>query len=157
MSKARARVFIVEDHPMTARGLKMFLEASGLDVEMAHDLASGLKTAAKSEFDVLLCDLHLPDGSGWDLMTRLRKQKPVRGIAYSAFDEPDYVARSKAAGFLEHVVKGSTPEELVAAIDRAMRVELSPEAAGAGGDGSSKQGLDGEASASTRKPRRKRG
>ena len=143
---------------MTARGLKMFLEASGHDVEMAHDMASGLKTAVKAEFDVLLCDLHLPDGSGWDLMTRLRKQKPVRGIAYSAFDEADYVARSKAAGFLEHVVKGSTPEELVAAIDRALQVELEPVARGAGGDGSSKEGLDGRASAGRpRKTRRKSG
>ena len=137
---------------MTARGLKMFLEASGHQVEMAHDMASGLKAAAQAEFDVLLCDLHLPDGSGWELMTRLRKQKPVRGIAYSAFNESDYVARSKAAGFIDHVVKGSTPEELVAAIERAMRIE--PNAASSAGDGSGGPEAAGDSAARPAKKRR---
>ena len=77
-------VFVVEDHPATARGLKMFLELSGYAVEMASDLKSALKVAQKINFDVLLCDLNLPDGTGWDLMERLRKKGPVNGVAYSA-------------------------------------------------------------------------
>jgi DNA-binding NarL/FixJ family response regulator len=79
---------------------------------------SALKVAQKLNFDVLLCDLNLPDGTGWELMERLRKKGPVDGVAYSAFDEPEHIARSLAAGFAEHVVKGTTPETLVAAIDR---------------------------------------
>lgn len=118
MAKPKLRVFVVEDHPSTARGLKMFLELSGYSVEMAADVRSALKLAEKIEFDVLLCDLGLPDGTGWDLMQRLRKRGPVFGVAYSAFDEPEHIARSKAAGFMEHVVKGTTPETLVAAIGR---------------------------------------
>ena len=96
----------------------MFLELSGYAVDTAADVRSALRFAAKNEFDVLLCDLNLPDGTGWELMERLRKAGPVAGVAYSAFDEPEHIARSKAAGFSEHVVKGTTPETLVAAIDR---------------------------------------
>ena len=118
MPHSKLRVFVVEDHPATARGLKMFLELSGYAVETAADVRSALKMAAKSDFDVLLCDLNLPDGTGWDLMEQLRKKGPVEGVAYSAFDEPEHIARSKAVGFSEHVVKGTTPETLVAAIDR---------------------------------------
>ncbi len=116
-SVPKLRVLVVEDHPMTARGLKVFLEMSGFDVAIAIDIRSALAAADATPFDILLCDLHLPDGTGWDLMKQLRKTRSVRGIAYSAFDEPDQVARSKAAGFLAHVVKGSTPEELVAVIE----------------------------------------
>ncbi|CAN5593739.1 response regulator [soil metagenome] len=105
---------------MTARGIKMFLELSGYEVETANSVRTALKTSASTPFDVLLCDLNLPDGTGWELMKRLRKRPAVRGIAYSAFDEPEHVARSKAAGFIDHIVKGSTPEDLVAAIDRAL-------------------------------------
>ena len=118
MGTAKLCVFIVEDHPATARGLKMFLELSGYAVEIAADVKSALKVAQKLNFDVLLCDLNLPDGTGWELMERLRKKGPVDGVAYSAFDEPEHIARSLAAGFAEHVVKGTTPETLVAAIDR---------------------------------------
>lgn len=124
MKQPKARVFVVEDHPMTARGIKMFLELSGYAVETANTMESALKMAKTATFDVLLCDLNLPDGTGWDLMVRLRKRSAVRGVAYSAFDEQEHVARSKAAGFMEHVVKGATPEELVAAIDRAIRSGL---------------------------------
>lgn len=121
MALRKGRVFVVEDHPATARGLKMFLEVSGYTVEIAHTMRTALATAKSKEFDVMLCDLNLPDGNGWDLMATLTKKKAVRAIAFSAFDEPEHIARSKAAGFLEHVVKGVTPEDLVAAIDRAMR------------------------------------
>jgi DNA-binding NarL/FixJ family response regulator len=121
VTASKLRVFVVEDHPATTRGLKMFLELSGYAVETAADVRSALKVAAKIEFDVLLCDLNLPDGTGWDLMERLCKNRPVAGVAYSAFDEPEHLARSKAAGFAEHVVKGTTPETIVAAIKRVAK------------------------------------
>jgi CheY-like chemotaxis protein len=123
VAASKLRVFVVEDHPATARGLKMFLELSGYSVDMANDVRSALKVAAKIEFDVLLCDLNLPDGTGWDLMQRLSKKRPVAGVAYSAFDEPEHIARSKAAGFAEHVVKGTTPETIVSAIDRVTKAK----------------------------------
>ena len=133
MAASKLRVFVVEDHPATARGLKMFLELSGYSVETAADVRSALKLAAKTEFDVLLCDLNLPDGTGWDLMERLCKKRPVAGVAYSAFDEPEHIARSKAAGFAEHVVKGTTPETIVAAIDRVTKANKLVEPAIAAG------------------------
>jgi CheY-like chemotaxis protein len=121
VAATKLRVFVVEDHPATARGLKMFLELSGYSVETAGDVRSALKLAAKTEFDVLLCDLNLPDGTGWELMERLCKKRPIAGVAYSAFDEPEHIARSKAAGFAEHVVKGTTPETIVAALRRVTK------------------------------------
>ena len=130
MARPKLRVFVVEDHAPTARGLKMFLELSGYQVEVAFDVRSALKLAESIKFDVLLCDLNLPDGTGWDLMRALRTRGPVHGVAYSAFDEPEHIARSKASGFLEHVVKGTTPEALVAAIGRvAKRIEAEAPAA----------------------------
>jgi len=121
MPARKLRVFVVEDHPATTRGLKMFLELSGYEVSTACDVASAVQMAAKLKFDVLLCDLNLPDGTGWDLMQKLLKKRPVQGVAYSAFDEPEHIARSKAAGFAEHVVKGTTPETLIAAIGRVAK------------------------------------
>ena len=112
-------MFVVEDHPGTARAVKGFLSGAGFDVEVAMDMASALELAGKIKFDVLLCDLNLPDGTGWELLARLREKEPVRAIAFSAFDEPEHVTRSEAAGFVEHFVKGSPPDDLLTAIRRA--------------------------------------
>lgn len=124
MSHREFRVFVVEDHAATARGLKVFLELAGYAVDIARDMKSALEMAKSVRFDVLVSDLNLPDGTGWQLMEELRKKAPVRGIVFSAFDEPEHVARSKAAGFEAHVVKGTTPEALLAAIDRIAKFEL---------------------------------
>ncbi|MGI8431848.1 MAG: response regulator [Chthoniobacterales bacterium] len=115
---AAVRVLVVEDHPATAQGLKKYLELTGHQVEVASDVKSGLHLAATFDFEVLVCDLMLPDGTGWELMEKLGKQRPVRGIAFSAYGGPEDLQRSEAAGFAEHIVKGSSPETLVAAISR---------------------------------------
>ena len=117
---AQERILVVEDHAATARGLKVYLEVCGFAVALADSIQSALRVTRTTDFDVLICDLNLPDGTGWDLMKRLSKKKAVRAIAFSAYDEPDHVKRSQAVGFCEHVVKGSSPESLLAAIRRAL-------------------------------------
>ncbi len=119
--KRKVRVFVVEDHPAIARGLQMFLEAVGLSVEIAFDMQSALAALPKTKFDVLLCDLALPDGTGWELMKKLTKSGPIPAIAFSAFDDPEDVERSRNAGFAEHVAKGAPAEQLVEAIERIAR------------------------------------
>ena len=117
-SRAPTRVLVVENHPGVARGLKTFLSLRQCRVEVASDVRAALTLAAEIEFDVLVCDLNLPDGTGWDLMAKLGKRARLRGIAYSALDQPQDVLRSQEAGFAEHLVKGCDPDELVAAIKR---------------------------------------
>jgi CheY-like chemotaxis protein len=117
----KIRVFVVEDHPAIARGLQMFLEAVGLSVELAFDMQSALAVLPRTRFDVLLCDLSLPDGTGWELMRQLTKFGPIPAIAFSAFDDPEDIERSRNAGFAEHVTKGAPAEQLVEAIERTAR------------------------------------
>jgi CheY-like chemotaxis protein len=156
MNEKRSRVFVVEDHPATARGLKVFLELAGYTVTVAGDMRSALQIASNHEFDVLVCDLNLPDGTGWELMEKLRKKGNVRGIVFSAFDEPEHFARSKAAGFDEHVVKGTTPEALLDAIDRVAKFRIpdvplvSRDSAGGVFDGS----VDGDGAPVAKPPKR---
>ncbi len=115
----RLKLLVVEDHAATAGGMKTYLGLMGYTVELAGSVAAGRELARTTEFDVLVCDIHLPDGTGWDLLTSLRQEQPVRAVAFSAYDEPDYHALSAAAGFLDYIVKGSPPELLVEAIERA--------------------------------------
>ena len=111
---------MVEDHPAMARALKEYLEACGYKVEVACDVKSAVKFASSHRFDILVSDLHLGDGTGWELMKRLRKPGTrIRGIAFSVLNAPADYRRSKQAGFLEHVLKTADPAMLVEAIERA--------------------------------------
>ena len=115
------KIFVVEDHPTTARALKMFLETQGFEVSLAENIASALEFARDNSFDLLICDLSLPDGSGWDLMKELRTTGPVRGIAFTASGSEQDIARSKEAGFIDHVVKGCSADDLVAVIKQSLK------------------------------------
>jgi CheY-like chemotaxis protein len=119
MSQSQIRVIVVEDHADSAERLNRFLCGVGYKVFVATDMSSALSLASAVEFDVLLSDLALPDGSGWELMKRLSAERRIRGIAFSGHNSPDDLQRSAEAGFLEHISKPLSPEKLCAAIDRA--------------------------------------
>ncbi|MBV9010063.1 MAG: response regulator [Verrucomicrobia bacterium] len=114
----RPRVFVVEDHAATAHALKSYLEVCGYLVETAADVRSAVQFSTSSEFDVLICDLHLPDGTGWELMKKLSAARPIQAIAFSAYDGPEDRRRSKEVGFAEHITKGSNPDGLLEAVRR---------------------------------------
>ena len=119
MSQRQIRVIVVEDHAESAENLNRYLSAVGYKVFIATDMRSAMSLASAVEFDVLLSDLALPDGSGWELMKNLSAERRIRGIAFSGHNLPDDVQRSAVAGFLEHIPKPLSPEKLCAAIDRA--------------------------------------
>jgi signal transduction histidine kinase len=110
-------VLLVEDHLDSARVLVRLLRAIGYTVTHAKDVSSALQSAAEG-FDLLISDLGLPDGSGHDLMRQLCASGPVHGIALSGYGMDVDVARSREAGFKEHLTKPVNIEQLQAAIER---------------------------------------
>lgn len=106
----RVKILLVEDSEDTARVMKRLLRAAGHEVETAGTVATGLELANQHSFDLLLCDIGLPDGTGWDLMQRLAR--PIRAIALSGFTTDDDIQRSKAAGFVDHLAKPIRPDVL---------------------------------------------
>lgn len=111
---------MVEDHASTAQALQKFLTTVGYKVYVAPDIASARALAKAIEFDVLLSDLRLPDGTGWDLMEELSATKQVRAIAISGHNTDTDIERSRKVGFLDHIAKPLVAEELTAAIERAV-------------------------------------
>lgn len=114
------RILIVEDHAQTARALAMYLRVSGHEVQVAPDAATARSLGNAGSFDILLSDLGLPDGNGWDLLRELRDGHKFAAIAMSGHNTDADRARSAAAGFAEHLPKPLTPEELDAAFERVM-------------------------------------
>ncbi len=110
------RLLIVEDHADTALLLKRLLEASGYAVETAGSVAEATEAAERECFDILVSDLGLPDGTGYDLMRSLRERYPLKGIAMSGYGMDEDLRKSLEAGFSEHLVK---PVD-ISALERAI-------------------------------------
>ncbi len=116
------RILLVDDHPDTSVALEKLLTRRGHSVAVARDMRSALETVGGRQFDLLISDVGLPDGSGLELMTHLRATSGIRGIAISGFGMNGDVEKSLQAGFAEHLVKPVNLEKLEAAIEHAMSV-----------------------------------
>jgi CheY-like chemotaxis protein len=119
MNRKELRVIVVEDHADTAEGLRKFLTSIGYHVYIAPDVASARALAKAVEYDILLSDLRLPDGTGWELMQELSANRHVPAIAMSGYNSEEDVQRSMQVGFLYHIAKPLAPETLSKALDHA--------------------------------------
>jgi PAS domain S-box-containing protein len=114
-------VLLVEDHDDTAGILAALLESSGHCVARATDVASAIVATGRDQFDLLVSDLGLPDGSGLDLIRKLRASgSAIPAIAVSGYGQASDIAQSRAAGFQVHLVKPIEPTSLFEAIARLM-------------------------------------
>ena len=116
------RILLVDDHADTSVALERLLARRGHTVAAARDMRSAMEAAEGGQFDLLISDVGLPDGSGLELMTHLRATCGIRGIAISGFGMNGDVEKSMQAGFSEHLVKPVNLEKLEAAIEHAMSV-----------------------------------
>jgi PAS domain S-box-containing protein len=114
----RMRVLLVEDHADTARTLARLLRAAGLEIVAAGDVASAIRAAEHERFDVLVSDLGLPDGDGYQVMNAVRARRVIPGIAMSGYGMEEDMQKSRQAGFSEHLVKPIEVSQLIASIRR---------------------------------------
>jgi len=117
------RVLLVEDHIATAKVMSRLLRLTGYIVDVADSVATALLAADAVHFDVLISDIGLPDGSGLDLMRQLRSKRDIPGIVLSGFGMQEDVAKSKSAGFSEHLIKPVEISQLETAIRRLVLTE----------------------------------
>jgi len=105
---AARRVLVIEDNVDAAETLAALIELEGHLVKVAGDGATGIRIARELCPDIVLCDLGLPDMSGYDVARELRCDESLRAtllVALSGYAAPEDVARAHAAGFDQHLAK----------------------------------------------------
>ena len=135
MEVRRRRLLLVEDERRITAPLVSALESEGFETHVAETATESLELAGRVRPDLVLLDLMLPDGSGFDVCRQLRAESDVPIIMLTARgDEADRVAGLEL-GADDYIVKPFSAREVVARI-RAVLRRVSREGAGnQGGSG----------------------
>jgi CheY-like chemotaxis protein len=120
-TNAPLRVFVVENHDDSRLMLTMLLSQMGHQVESAASMHEALMALPKADPDVLVSDIGLPDGDGWELLQQVQLPHEVYTIAMSGYGMASDRERSKAAGFRHHLVKPMDIEQLEDLLAEALR------------------------------------
>ncbi|MGH3929563.1 MAG: hybrid sensor histidine kinase/response regulator [Pseudonocardiaceae bacterium] len=107
-SPVALRTLIIEDNVDLAATYRTLLERRGHQVTVAHTGHDGLAAARRQRFDLVLCDLGLPDITGYEVARHLRRDpdaQPSRLIAHSGYSQDADRQQSLQAGFDAHLTK----------------------------------------------------
>jgi DNA-binding NarL/FixJ family response regulator len=116
---ARPRVVVVDDHDLFRSGVRAELGDAVDVVGDAGCVERAVEVIQRSEPDVVLLDVHMPDGGGVEVIRRIAGEQPaVRFLALSVSDAAEDVIAVIRAGARGYVTKSISGEELVAAVAR---------------------------------------
>ena len=99
------RILLVEDHGDTRHTLARLLTHFGHQISVADNMQMALEAMAAQRFDVVLCDIGLPDGSGYQIISEAKRKQKVKGVALTGFGTEEDIRRGKEAGFDFHLTK----------------------------------------------------
>ena len=99
------RILVVEDHGETLEALSRLLSHFGHEISVADSAQNALNVINSKEFDVVLCDIALPDGNGYDVIAEAKRKRPLKAVAISGFAATEDIERGKKAGFDFHLAK----------------------------------------------------
>jgi len=120
----RPRVLLADDHRMVTEGLKRLLSDDCDLVATVEDGHSLVAAAKKLRPDVIVVDITMPHLNGIDAIARLKKIDPhVKVVFLTMHKNATYARRALEAGATGFVLKHSAPEELVIAIQAALKGE----------------------------------
>lgn len=122
-----SRLLLVDDHAVVRTGLRMLLESEA-DFEIVGEAGSAreaLEAIARERPDLVLMDIGLPDLSGIDATTQIKRRFPQTAVvALTIHEDEEYFFKMLAAGASGYVPKRAAPDELLTALRAAAAGEV---------------------------------
>ena len=122
----KTRVMIVDDHEVVREGLRSLLRRREelAIVGEADSVASAIKEARRTEPDVVIMDVRLPDGSGGEACREIRAERPdTKVLMLTSYADEEAVFASIMAGAVGYLLKQTSTRTLIEAIERVMKGE----------------------------------
>ena len=118
------RALCVDDHAIFRQGVKQILAQYDrqLAIGEASTAAEAIRLVREDRWDIVILDLSLPDRSGFQLLSEIRKENPeLPVLVLSMHADDEYAVRAVRGGASGYVTKESAPEELLVAVKKVVR------------------------------------
>ncbi len=128
----RFRVLIVDDESPVRELCKQLLEAEGAVVQMAANGTIGLAAANRSEFDLVLLDVAMPDMNGVQVLEKLREQQRgsnLKVIMFSGHTTPEEMSEMLSRGADDFLTKPFSVAQLLARVQNMLRLKAAQDKA----------------------------
>ena len=112
------KILLIEDNETIIMGLKYSLEQENFQVISAKSVAESKEKIKQEKIDIVLLDVSLPDGNGFDLYRDNIKEKNISSIFLTAKDEEDNIVKGLELGAEDYITKPFSIKELMARINR---------------------------------------
>jgi len=117
----RRRILVVDDEPTVRESCERIFSARGYDVETAATGREGLERTERGFFDCALVDLKMPDMDGMEVVRRARESRSRMAVLIiTGFGDVGSAAEATRLGVSDYVAKPFEPEEIIAAVERAL-------------------------------------
>lgn len=127
-SVKKGKILIIDDDLSQLELLEIFLTDKGYTVECAPSASEGLNIKEVFKPDVLILDVHLPDGDGLELLQELReKDKGIKSIIITAYHDMETTVKAMKIGACEYITKPIDVDELEKAVRRTFELVRSKE------------------------------
>ncbi len=113
------RILVVEDEPDTGRLLHMMLREGGYGVERVQSLHQAREKLAASHYEAMTLDLHLPDGSGMQLIDELRDQPAMQDLPIVVISAAHQFEQTQFPAGIVWLHKPITNAQLLVAVEQA--------------------------------------
>ncbi|MGJ0846380.1 response regulator transcription factor [Tissierella praeacuta] len=115
------KILLVEDDRTLAMGIEYTLKNEGYAVDVADSFAKGKELVNKEDYDLIILDIELPDGNGFELCKHIRKDKATPIIFLTAKDEEVNVVMGLDIGGDDYITKPFRIKELISRIKAVLR------------------------------------
>ena len=127
MSQAKARLLVIDDEPDLRTLYELTLLRDGFDVETAACVDDARLTLAEHEFDAVITDMRLPDGTGLDVLRQLDSQgRRERTIVITAYGSAENAVEALKAGAYDYLTKPVDLKQFRAVVAAALAATTAP-------------------------------
>lgn len=115
------RILLVEDNEAIILGLEYLLTQENFQVETARNIREAYEAAAREPVDLILLDIALPDGNGFDFCKDVKKKSDISVIFLTAREDESDVVNGLDLGADDYIVKPFRNRELISRIKSVLR------------------------------------
>ncbi|MBT2162727.1 sigma-54-dependent transcriptional regulator [Zobellia barbeyronii] len=120
-------LLIIEDDAAFCQMLQKFLTKHGYEVETSFTAPDAKSKFGKTNFDLILTDLRLPDYDGIQLLSDIKEVSPkTQVVVMTGYAEVGTAVNAMKKGAFDYISKPFTPDEIVMILDNALKVEANP-------------------------------